>query len=268
MPPDATPEELPLNGGNITGVVRIGDTVRRAQGPWSATVHHLLLHLEQAGFAGAPRFRGIDAQHREILTFLPGQVGEFAYALKAEAVVAAARLLRRFHDATATYRAPHGAAWQIAYPDPARHEVICHNDFAPYNLVFVDRLPVAIIDFDTAGPGPRLWDVAYAIYRFAPLFASDDEAAPGLRDLPSAAARIRLFCDAYGIGAAPELLDMVEQRLHALCVHIITRALRGDAAYRAMIAEGHLGIYQQSIAHLRRSRPALDRYCFAHDAAV
>jgi thiamine kinase-like enzyme len=36
--------------------------------------------------------------------------------------------------------------------------VICHNDFAPYNLVFTDWRPHAIIDFDTAGPRPRAWN--------------------------------------------------------------------------------------------------------------
>ena len=80
----------------------------------------------------------------------------------------AARLMRRYHDATVGYAPPDGAVWQLqATPGP--HEVICHNDFAPYNLVFTNWRPHAIIDFDTAGPGPRIWDVSYAAYRFVPL---------------------------------------------------------------------------------------------------
>ncbi|WP_290866248.1 phosphotransferase [Hamadaea sp.] len=54
-----------------------------------------------------------------------------------------------------------------AGPEPA--EVVCHSDAAPYNTVFRSGHPVALIDFDTAHPGPRVWDVAYAVYRFVPL---------------------------------------------------------------------------------------------------
>ena len=44
----------------------------------------------------------------------------------------AADLLRRIHDATAELdvRGP----WRAPAHEPV--EVICHNDFAPYNLVF------------------------------------------------------------------------------------------------------------------------------------
>jgi hypothetical protein len=55
--------ELP--GGNINSqVVRIGNTVRRSTTPTSPTVHQLLLHLEKKGFAGSPRFLGLDEQKR------------------------------------------------------------------------------------------------------------------------------------------------------------------------------------------------------------
>jgi Ser/Thr protein kinase RdoA (MazF antagonist) len=56
-----------------------------------------------------------------------------------------------------------------SFPDSSHHDVICHNDMATYNTVFVNDQPQAFIDFDTAGPGPRIWDVAYAAYTYAPL---------------------------------------------------------------------------------------------------
>jgi Phosphotransferase enzyme family len=253
-------DERPLSGGNLTGVVQVGDTVRRTCGPWSRTVQDLLRHLERVDFAGAPRFYGLDEQGREILTFLPGEVGVFPYIWAEGSVVQAARLLRQLHDATAAYQPPPDAHWQLVYPDPSQHEVICHNDFAPYNLVFVDQRPLAIIDFDTAGPGPRLWDIAYAVYWFVPLFLNDVPEAPGLHDLRRASARLRLFCDAYGIPATPDLLDLVGQRLHALCIHMITRAFQGERAYRTMIDEGHLAGYQHAIQTLRQSRAALAQH--------
>ena len=57
--------------------------------------------------------------------------------------------------------------------------MICHNDYAPYNLVFRDGRLVGVIDFETAAPGPRAWDLAYLAYRLVPL------AAPGNPDLPA-----------------------------------------------------------------------------------
>ena len=52
--------EARLQGGNLTGVVRIGETVRRAPGPWTPAVHALLRHLEYVGFTGSPRALGMD----------------------------------------------------------------------------------------------------------------------------------------------------------------------------------------------------------------
>ena len=63
-----------LDGGNVGGAVRIGDTVRRSAGPWTAAVHALLTHLATKRFTAAPRPLGFDEQGREVLTFLEGQV--------------------------------------------------------------------------------------------------------------------------------------------------------------------------------------------------
>jgi hypothetical protein len=65
--------EFRLDGGNAGGAVRLGDTVRRAAGPWTPAVHALLTHLAQHGFAGSPRPLGVDGQGREVLTFLAGE---------------------------------------------------------------------------------------------------------------------------------------------------------------------------------------------------
>ena len=60
-----------LQDGNLAGEVRrVGETVRRPTGPWTTAVHHLLRHLEQVGFRGAPQALGIDEQAREILSSL------------------------------------------------------------------------------------------------------------------------------------------------------------------------------------------------------
>ena len=93
--------EITLAGGNVNdGVVRVGATVRRRLTPAGPTIHALLLHLERKGFAGSPRFRGIDPQGREILTFLAGETGiPPAIWAHDEPLIAAATLLRQYHDA-------------------------------------------------------------------------------------------------------------------------------------------------------------------------
>ena len=66
--------EIPLLGGDVTeGLVRIGNTVRRPASAHSGAVAAYLRQLEEAGFAEAPRHLGVDAQGRDILSYLPGQ---------------------------------------------------------------------------------------------------------------------------------------------------------------------------------------------------
>lgn len=164
-------EEM-LNGGNINQVVKVGGTVRRNAKP-NPYVYDLLKHLEVQGFAHSPRYLGQDDQGREVLTYLEGDVpGDNypeldLYMWSDRVLTELAKLLRSYHEATSGFVTPHESVNR--YPDEARHEVVCHNDAALYNIVFYNRQPVGLIDFDMAGPGPRLWDIAYTLYTSVPL---------------------------------------------------------------------------------------------------
>ena len=173
-------EEVPLSGGEDTpGVVRVGDTVRRPLGPNAAFVHALLRHLEAVGFSGAPRLLGVDGQGREVLTYVPGAVVLEGPPLSDTQLVAAAQLVRAFHDATAGTTLA-GAA-----------EVVCHTDLGPHNTVFQDARPVALIDGGDARPGTRLEDLADAVWCYGSIGA---DGGP----LDTQARRIAVLCDAYG----------------------------------------------------------------------
>jgi hypothetical protein len=248
-----------LAGGVMTAVTRVGDTVRRATGPWTPAVHALLRHLRANGFRQAPEPLGIDQRGREVLTLLPGQVATYplpAFAWSDDTLDAVARLLAAYHDATTGFVPPAGAVWRWPAHQPV--EVVCHNDFAPYNLLFQDGLPRGVVDFDTASPGPRVWDLAYAAYRFVPLTdpANPDAPYPG-RD--QQARRLARMCDAYGtptIGPA-EVLDTAVARLAELVAFVVDAAAAGDPAQQLVLDRGDPVIYRRDAAYLQRNRDRL-----------
>src|SRR5206468_3623639 len=140
--------EIPLSGGDVSEVVRVGETVRRPVGQWSAAVHSLLRHFDQVGFEGAPRFLGIDSAGREVLSFVAGEPARAPVPAAEETIAALGRLLRRMHDCQAGYSPPTDASWQTLADDQPTGEVICHNDLFWPNVIFRQELPMAFIDWD------------------------------------------------------------------------------------------------------------------------
>ncbi len=201
-------EEL-LQGGNVARVCRVGDTVRREPGPCTVQVNDLLTHVRSKGLHCVPAPLGFDERGRQVLSFIAGDVPHDPPSwLWAESVlIDAARTLRRWHDATVDY-APSSSTWGLKPRSP--HEVICHNDFAPYNCVFREHKLVGVIDFDACSPGPRIWDIAYALYRFVPLMPPATE--PGFGEtspfpLDDMLARTRRFLEAYAASDTALLLS-------------------------------------------------------------
>jgi aminoglycoside phosphotransferase (APT) family kinase protein len=119
--------------------------------------------------------------------------------------------------------------------------------------------PRAIIDFDTAGPGSRIWDVAYAVYRFVPLTSDEHSRTLGQPRPAERGRRLRLFCDAYGLEQRHELLENVERRLEVLCAFMTSSAASGDVSYKKAIEAGHLDLYLGDIQSLRRRRAELEQ---------
>jgi hypothetical protein len=232
-----TGTEIPLRGGNMSsGVVRVGDTVRRPAGPWTSAVHALLTHLHDAGFHGAPRPLGIDNRGREVLTFIPGAVAwpdHFHLLDGDDQLCRAARLIRELHDAVAGFTAPPGARWQALIPADG-DEIIAHHDLAPWNLVIGER-QWAIIDWDTAAPGTRLWDLAYAMHGFVPLSA--DPAVHRADD----GRRLRVIADAYGLSERQRLdiIPLLGQRTEAMHAFLAEQAGRATQPWARLWQEGH-----------------------------
>lgn len=247
-------EEI-LPGGNVSNVYRRGNTVRRDLKPDSYKIHGLLKHLETKGFTLAPQFLGIDEDGREILTYIEGEAGNYPvkeYMWSNYALIEIAKMLRQYHNAVSDF--PFDASWPSIDNTPSNHEVLCHNDFAIYNLIFKDKTPVAIIDFDHAGPGPRLWDIAYALYTCIPLSrynisTTAEEVAfyDAAQDAARIKQRVNFFFEAYGKEVEEDYLKMVVLRLEGLCKTIARKAREGDPAFQKMLAEGHVEHYQNEV---------------------
>lgn len=173
-------KEEVLKGGNSSEVVRISDKVHRTAGLWTSTIHQLLKQLRSEGISEVPEPFGLDEQGREVLSFIEGKAGNYPLPdwLWSENILHESFvLMRRIHDATKVkdYRE---AIWQ--HPSHEPQEVICHNDFAPYNMVFKNDRVVGLIDFDTASPGPRIRDVSYLAYRLIPFCEDAGANAPSI----------------------------------------------------------------------------------------
>lgn len=198
--------EEKLTGGNVSNVYRLEDTVRRELKPDSVKIHGLLKHLESKGFNYAPKFLGIDEKNREILSFIEGEAGNYPlkeYMWSNDVLKEIAKMLRLYHDAVSDF--PSLNTWIPMDNTPNNIEVLCHNDFAIYNIIFNHKKPVGIIDFDVVAPGPRLWDIAYTLYTCIPLsrhyHTETGEAVQynPTRDAQRIKQKVELFFETYGI---------------------------------------------------------------------
>jgi aminoglycoside phosphotransferase (APT) family kinase protein len=106
---------------------------------------------------------------------------------------------------------------------------LCHHDLGPWNFVVDSTGGLGVIDWDGAGPGDRMAELAYCVAGFAPLKRDSVCAELGWRSLPPRAERIELFCASYGLTATerPELADA-----------IVASAKSGAEFGEAMHAEG------------------------------
>ena len=228
------PHEQPLAGGNVTtGVVRIGDTVRRPAGRWTPAVHALLCHLAEVGFVGSPRSLGIDDQDRHVVEWIDGQVTH-SYARGSDTSPSwreVGALIRSFHDAVAGFVPLADAAWNVVI-EPDERTLIIHHDLASWNFVHGAGRAV-FIDWDLAGPGSALWDLAWAAHGFADL-------TPGAT-ITDAGRRLRSLVDGYGLDGTDRerLVALLPTRYQAM-FDLLERGHRtGTQPWARLWHEGH-----------------------------
>ena len=243
-------DEEVLAGGvaNVGQVVRIGDEVRRPANAHALAVHTFLRELHAHGFAGVPLPMGspaLDAEGRERLRFVPGEVALPPYPAWAQtdnALASVARLLRRFHDASRLCVTDPTAAWSDELADPCcgpdDEIVVCHNDVCLENVVFRDGEAVALLDLDFAAPGRPVYDLAQLARMCAPV--DDPLSAARLGWAPvDVAARLRVVAAAYGLspGGRGALIDTLAASIARGGEFVLRHVEAGEPGFVAMWQE-------------------------------
>lgn len=195
-------DEEVLHGGvaNAGAVVRRGQYVLRPSNEHSESIHRALSSLRASGFEGASNPVDIEPDGRERLEFIEGDVPIPPYpewARTDEALASVAVLIRGLHDASTQIDLTTGT-WSEEMADRQGGPVLCHNDVCLENVVFRDGCAVALLDFDFAAPGRRVFDIAAFARMCVPIDDGVNAARLGWSDadLPS---RLRLVVDAYGL---------------------------------------------------------------------
>ena len=165
--------------GRVTEFVKIGDTVRRPASDSSASVRQLLTHLEHAGFDGAPRFLGAEPDGSIMLSWIEGWVptDTECWRLGCSELASVGELLRSYHDCVAGFAPETG--FEEGPQAVAAGQVVCHGDIAPRNTVFAGGRAAAFIDLDGIFVASPMWDLAHAVWQFAPVCGDADRCLDG-----------------------------------------------------------------------------------------
>lgn len=222
--PTPDPErEILLEGGNLNpgAVIRVGDTVRRPRNSGSDLVEALLIHLADAGYERAPRFRGIDSSGRQVLDFVPGAVTARPRWLADDVANAAAlgRLaqhIRDLHEAAESFVPPEGS--RPVRPPPMTGSTWSHCDVGYANSVYRGDELVAFIDWEFAAQTDPVYDLACLLHGStrAPKLGAPDN------DRRAEATRRALTAIAEGYG----LSDEKAQRLPKATATLVDNAIQ------------------------------------------
>lgn len=235
--------------GQAGGVDKVGRTVRRPTGPWTPAVHEFLAFLASSGLRGVPEVLGVEGD-REVLSYVSGRgVPVDKEVVLDEVLVEAVAWLREFHDIAEGFRPTEPLRWRAGEMELRADQIVCHNDPGTYNFIIEGGHFVAMVDWDMAGPGDRLDDLAFLAWTGVPFDrpASDEDV---LR-------RLDLVVDTYGECGPLTLLNAVGDRMDVACARIEAGQQRGDAAMDAL---GRVGEPQRTRDRLVRFRERKSRW--------
>jgi len=240
--------------GQSGGVERVGRTVRRPTGPWTPAVHEFLRYLADEGLRGVPEVHGVEGD-REVLTYVTGRsVPVDQEVVLDDVLVEAVAWLRDFHDIADSYRPEGPRTWRSGAAELADGEIICHNDPGTYNWIIESGHFVAMIDWDMAGPGSRIDDLAFLAWTAIPF--NRPEMLDELGD-DEVLRRLDLLVDTYAEWGPMTVLHAVAERMERACARIAAGQERGDVA---MINLGRAGEPQRTLERIEAFNDRRERW--------
>jgi hypothetical protein len=256
-------EILPGGVANAGAVIRRGEFVLRPSNPHSNAVHAFLRELRSTGFTGASLPVEIQADGRERLVFIEGDVPVPLFpewAQSDDTLASIAQLMRLFHEASSQLPVGDGP-WSDELADPAGGPMVCHNDVCLENVVFRDGRAVGLLDFDFAAPGRPIFDLAAFARMCVPI--DDDLSASrlgfGLLDRPN---RLRLVADTYGLDSKgrSELVQHLDRPMRGGGAFVQRRVAAGDPNLIRMLKEmGGMERYDRRLRWWEENRDSFVR---------
>ncbi|WP_420446126.1 phosphotransferase [Candidatus Poriferisodalis sp.] len=149
-------------------------------------------------------------------------------------------LLRSYHDCVAGFAPETG--FEEGPQAVAAGQVVCHGDIAPRNTVFGDGRATAFIDWGGIFVSTPMWDLAHAVWQFAPVCDDADRWLDGWPSPPDRSARIAVLVGGYRLSAdrADELADMVVEVIAGCTRAVVRKIAAGIGAFVQMEREGIL----------------------------
>jgi len=247
------------------GSLPIGGTVRRPATAATPIIAELLPYLEECGFGASPRFLGVDVQGWETLSWVPGVVvaDEAVWSLDLDALTHLGAVLRRLHDRTAHWR-PQRTSLTTRGSSHA-DIVVIHGDVAPRNTVWRAGCIEALIDWEYVCLAPRWWEVAHAVWQFAPYWADEDLVARAWPCRPDRLARATALLRGYGWApGGVDLTKALARVMEGTRADLLRRA--GDRPIRDPADQDDVDLVERAI-HLVRNGPRASSGTTVHELA-
>ena len=247
-----------LDGGLNGGATRIGQSVRRPTGDGLLAVHHLLNHLELAGFTGAPRVLGIEADGHELLTFVDGEAGSLMYPhalLEEGGVVEWGRFIRGDDDAVGIRLSPRTTPYGALGGRGCvrgRSSVTGTSDIGtPCGVTVTLSAP------STGTSRSRTRHFAtWLLQLLEPSHFSDDERARRhFPEPPERRRRLAALCDGYEAAAPNEVLDAAVQYLQAEALRVTALGSEGREPGVGITPPLRCGRHSETTSAVRSSQP-------------
>jgi len=246
-------DEVPLSGGMVNEVTRVGDTVRRTAGAWTPAVHALLTHLHDQGFRYSPIPLGLDDQGREVLTYLDGAPATRPWSAAVrtdDGMAKMAAMIAELRIATTDFPDPDRYPWRTGGAPGDGPRTIRHGDVGPWNILWDSGQLVGLIDWDFAEPAPALWDFAQLAWYAVPLDPEPDAwIGYGFETAPDYRARLDIICDAARCSPA-QLLAALHAHLACERDRVLRWGTRGVHPFDSFLERGFVTEIDALIAWL------------------